>query len=606
MQGIAQKVMADPGKYSIQQLQQAVERGILPAYVGIPLIQEKVQQQKQMQMAQQAQAAPAQGPTIAQRVMQEAQGVASLPTGLPQEYAHGGIVAFEDGGPVERYQSDGLVRPRGIYPYNAPEAGRFKYSADETPEERRRREFLATREGREAQARADRAGLLALPAAAGDVLLGGPVNAASAVTENLANAIGVPRIGRALGIYDPDVTSVEVPRIGTGTATPFFDKLRQYASGQPAPAAPARTPAAINTDLGPVPGTSDSTSILGGFADARTGNVGGPGQGLRTDRPTKPGVTPGASMFGLKPPTLKAPEGRSFEDIYGKQASDYSTYARNLDVGAEAEKAAAREKVKGEAFDEYKKSLEAEAKQSGADRDQAKYMSLFKAGLAMMAGTSRHALENIGKGAMVGADDYQAAVKDLKKADKERQKELAHIEQARRAETLGDRDTAVREADAARDRADARARYTTEAITRGTALDRSTALDLAKTQFSSESDIFRTDLAGRYQLAAARESAEAKLAAALARTGGRGGMNQKQIGDTILQLQQSPEAAAYRKQLLDQKGKNAANTPEFKQAMDQFVMGLFNKYYGGQLGGGSGAANLGQADLDLVRKYLAQ
>ena len=59
MQGIAQKILANPGKYSIQQLRQGVERGIIPAYIAVPLIQEKVQQQKQMQMSQAMQQGPA-------------------------------------------------------------------------------------------------------------------------------------------------------------------------------------------------------------------------------------------------------------------------------------------------------------------------------------------------------------------------------------------------------------------------------------------------------------------------------------------------------------------------------------------------------------------
>jgi len=64
-------------------------------------------------------------------------------------------------------------------------------------------------------------------AATADVLVGGPTNALADAGSWIANAIGVPRAGRALGIYDEDVTSVEIPKIGSGTATPFFDKTRE-------------------------------------------------------------------------------------------------------------------------------------------------------------------------------------------------------------------------------------------------------------------------------------------------------------------------------------------------------------------------------------------
>jgi len=106
-----QKVLGNPGKYSIQQLQAAMQSGTLPAYVVVPIIQDKVQQQKQMQAAMQQQQPPQS--TVAEQVMQEAAqmggGVEQLPSNLPQEYAEGGIVAFGDGGEVERYQNTGLV-----------------------------------------------------------------------------------------------------------------------------------------------------------------------------------------------------------------------------------------------------------------------------------------------------------------------------------------------------------------------------------------------------------------------------------------------------------------------------------------------------------------
>jgi hypothetical protein len=56
----------------------------------------------------------------------------------------------------------------------------------------------------------------------------------------------------------------------------------------------------------------------------------------------------------------------------------------------------------------------------------------------MMSGTSQYAFENIGKGAMAGLDDYQVALKEFKKAQRERDKAFGDIEQARLAEKRGD------------------------------------------------------------------------------------------------------------------------------------------------------------------------
>ena len=111
--------MGDAQKLSVQQLHQAVGDGTLPAYIGVPLIQDKMQQQ---QMA----AAPApQQPPIAQQIMQAAspqaqqmplqqampqavpQGVPALQSNLPTEHmAGGGIVAFAGGDLVDDEDED--------------------------------------------------------------------------------------------------------------------------------------------------------------------------------------------------------------------------------------------------------------------------------------------------------------------------------------------------------------------------------------------------------------------------------------------------------------------------------------------------------------------
>jgi hypothetical protein len=107
---IRERMEAMAEKMSRQQLEQSIRNGVLPAYIGIPLLEEKVQDEKRMQMA--AMSGQQQAMPIAQRVMQESEqlGIEALPTELA-EYAHGGIVAFDDGGQVERYASRGLIIP---------------------------------------------------------------------------------------------------------------------------------------------------------------------------------------------------------------------------------------------------------------------------------------------------------------------------------------------------------------------------------------------------------------------------------------------------------------------------------------------------------------
>ena len=97
-----------------------VQNGSIQPYVGIPLIQDLTKKltEAKAQMAQSVAGAgmpqpPADGPPIAQQVMQQAaqesQGVEALPSNLPQSYAGGGIIAFEGGGEVERYQNAGFT-----------------------------------------------------------------------------------------------------------------------------------------------------------------------------------------------------------------------------------------------------------------------------------------------------------------------------------------------------------------------------------------------------------------------------------------------------------------------------------------------------------------
>ena len=111
-----------------------VQSGAIKAYVGIPLIQELTNKLSEVKakMAQSVAGAgmpqPPQGqqapqPPIAQQIMAQAaqadqsRGVETLTSNLPQSYVGGGIIAFEDGGKVERYQNTGYTgtSPAGRY-----------------------------------------------------------------------------------------------------------------------------------------------------------------------------------------------------------------------------------------------------------------------------------------------------------------------------------------------------------------------------------------------------------------------------------------------------------------------------------------------------------
>jgi hypothetical protein len=107
---------------SIQQLQRSIQSGVVPAYIGVPLLQKKLserqqaqalllgqqqqgqppiaeqvmQQANQVTQPQQAQQAPQMPQMPPQQMAQAPQGIDAAPSNMPIEYAGGGIVAFAD------------------------------------------------------------------------------------------------------------------------------------------------------------------------------------------------------------------------------------------------------------------------------------------------------------------------------------------------------------------------------------------------------------------------------------------------------------------------------------------------------------------------------
>lgn len=100
------KTISYADKMSVPQLQQAVKDGTIPAYIAVPLIQERMKDKQEAAMK--AAAAQQQQPPVADQVMAAAdqEALAGLPTGMPQQYATGGIVAFAEGDLVDDDEDD--------------------------------------------------------------------------------------------------------------------------------------------------------------------------------------------------------------------------------------------------------------------------------------------------------------------------------------------------------------------------------------------------------------------------------------------------------------------------------------------------------------------
>jgi hypothetical protein len=505
MQGIANDILANPNKYSVDMLKRGMESGSIPPYVAIPAIQEILRLRKQMQGAPDPQAA--QQPPIAQQVMQEADAIAALPTNLPAQYAGGGIVAFADGGEVERFQAGGSpqlelpgmntratgplaetvqeriarLRALGLLPESG-NAARGPYTP-KTPQD------LAARSRALTQA----------PTASAAPAAGSATAGATGASPSLVSK-GI----RALGRFAANPFTV-----GAGL---FFSDMREAGAGSDiVPGRPARaipTPMEITTLLreGKIseqdadnmlqertrrdrererttpPSTTDTGATTG------TGATIGTGATPRA-RPAAP-AAPQAGIAAL--PVLGELSGPSNLRRAETAVADMRGLADMEEQFAAQGVRDLRSQLTGKPFEEYRQRLEGEARQAGVERADAKNLAFVKAGLAMMAGTSQHALVNIGQGAMAGVADWQAAVKDLKKADRERSKEMALIDQAARAEQRGDVKDQMSALERARDRGIAFESSMTNMLINAGFADNQRAAERVLAQFNADAGIFRT------------------------------------------------------------------------------------------------------------------
>ena len=492
--GLGRIAMAE--KMSVSQLQEALQNKTLPAYIAAPLLEEKLDMQERMSksMAMQQQAQQQQRPPIMDRVIQRAQlanapGIDQLTSNLaPVRGAAGGIVAFEEGGSVQepiRFQNQGLVPPEEETSSVFGRAIRGFFGGPDGARERyeAQQQYLARqRELRERLQQLEGYGIKQQTA------------------QQQAEAAQIRKELIALESQAPARTIKPAADAQATSAKPDEPKVdaRLPDTAVASPTAPATT--------------------------AKRPSTGASDQGIAAGLPRPPEF-----------PSAVATTERLLEGLSKRSADTEKQLAIDL----------SKNRLKGKAFEGYEQTLKKEAEQAGLDKEQAKYMAMLKAGLAMMAGTSRHALENIGKGAMAGAVDYQEAYKDLRKAERERTKEFALIEQARRAEEKGEIDLSrqllIRAADA-RTKND---QFGVNAVMQATGLDIDRSLGIWKTQYSGETQL---------------KIADKRTAALMARGAGRGALTPYQMAQLRKEALKNVDEKQIRESL--GKSKKLSKTPK--------------------------------------------
>jgi hypothetical protein len=402
-----------------------------PYIMALALSESRRRKQMRTAAAPQQQAQP----KVADQALMEmspAGGVDALPT-EEMNFAGGGIVAFADGGDVERYQFGGDTMGgftpdfaqselmSGASAMRAQEAQRAKTLA-----ELEQRVVFLTNAGAP-QAAAARAQLEAFKASGQSSL---PVAAQPTPTTNQS---GMDR--RMMAGSLPSIASVKTPlppkgRAGLG-ATPEADALQK----SPAPAAAKG------------PSVQDAKALAGQFFDTKA------------------------------------------------QTDAIEKFVKDQEASVDAARERRKEgKPEGKAYSKFEEMLQGEEGRAGKERDEATGVAIFRAGLAMMGGTSPRAFENISKGALAGLDDYTAAMKDMKKSAKERQKAFADIENARRAEDREDWKSAQAFEDKAATRLDRAREVGIDGIMKVTGKSAEIASGIYKTQVEQQGQTARTKM----------------------------------------------------------------------------------------------------------------
>jgi hypothetical protein len=149
-------------------------------------------------------------------------------------------------------------------------------------------------------------------------------------------------------------------------------------------------------------------------------------------------------------------------------------------------------KAQGPAMAGYEKLLKQEEMQDATDKEKAGLMALMKGFLGMAAGESPNAATNIAKGAMVGLGDYGDAIKEFRKSAKERNKAMATIEEARRADAKGDFKTVQDAEDKANDYLRASRQSGIKAIMDATGKNAEISSSIYKTMLENSGAMART------------------------------------------------------------------------------------------------------------------
>jgi hypothetical protein len=382
------KITSTLAKLPDQQLQQYAQMHKSDPYIMALAMSESNRRKEMRSAGQAAQGGQEQPKVVDQMVAEmapqqlpEEMGIGQLPAG-DMNFAGGGIIAFADGGDVERHQVGGMM---GDIPGFVAGTGNLipqQGAPEEVP--------LFRRMFRDARA----------------VGANYQVEQAKA---RIAAGVGTSADEAILAAAQPAQNAGPSPQDMAQFDAASNLYMTERAAKQAAAAPKKETP-----------------------PPASTGRKG----------PGAPGAAPAAGK----------PAAAGFREQYLKDLEGMAPEKTKTLEEIRAERAALMPKEK--AYAGLEAALNKETEGAAGEKQDAIWMAVTQAGLAAAAGTSTSALKNIADGFGTGLAGYKESLKEFKKADKERQKAMADIEQARRAEERGDTDAAISLREKSQDRMD--------------------------------------------------------------------------------------------------------------------------------------------------------
>lgn len=533
-----------------------------------PMVVSEGTMRKKVRTARQAQATAPQPKVNDQAVASlgytpEEVGIAGLPAPNVQNMADGGIAGYDDGGFAQHSEPVVRMAEGGVPGYQAGGQPRSIYDLDRDPLIQKLRGMMPDFEAIRAQ-RGE-------PKPYVNPYVQGLLSIDPDFDEN-----GQPRTRReseAIRARQKEVAAepqkAEAYAVGLNTPPPEYIKRMEDFYRPRNPNAAIERP---QTTVAPPRNVPPAAS---GAA---------PGAGAGTP-PAAPPRAPGAGTGAGAAPAdggIYSLAGRLYDPLEQATQQRLGAMREGATRRAEAERKAFEEgKPKSKAGEGLEALLKKEEEGSKGELEQSKAMAILNAGLAMMSGTSPRALENIGKGAMVGTGQYADALKDFKKAAKERQKMMSNIEEARRAEARDDNKTAMALLQRANDN---------ESKMEAFALDATTSLGFKKADLTGR--LYGTQMEQEGAMARTRAQDPLALYRALDPTG------KGNIAKGFEAAQTAKREPMTKQALFLEYMKNPLNDPaKFSEYVQQYERQF------GPIGSSSGSASQ-SADQALVQKYL--